>query len=165
MPPPAPPPPSIAVSDENRPEATLTLRGRPFHLGTGLDSRRLHPGVESHEAPPDLPLDADDPRMRAYFSEIKRRVEANWIYPPEAVRQKQSGSGVITVTVKRDGLIGAISIGRSTGSDILDRYMENAIRLASPFPSIPCQVTEEAIPVTLNFRYTLPGVTGASPTP
>jgi hypothetical protein len=39
--------------------------------------------------------------------------------------------------------------------DILDRYIENAIRLASPFPSIPCKITEEAVPLTVDFKYTL----------
>jgi periplasmic protein TonB len=102
--------------------------------------------------------------MRTYIDEIKRRIFAFWVYPREAAQQKQAGSGVVVFMVRRDGRIGEINIVRSTGADILDRYIENAIRLAAPFPSIPCKVTEEAVPLTLNFKYTLGGLQDAAPT-
>jgi TonB family protein len=152
---PSAPLPSPASRPSER-EATV-FAVRPFRLllDTKFDDLGLHQRGESQENPLELPLDVDDPRIRAYFAEIKRRIQAAWVYPREAVGRKQSGSGVIVFMIKRDGRVGEINIARSTGMDILDRYIENAIRLASPFPSIPCKITEEAVPLTVNFKYNL----------
>jgi TonB family protein len=101
------------------------------------------------------PLDTKDPRTRGYFDEIKRRIFAVWVYPEAAADQNQSGSGEVVFLVKQDGRIGKVDVVRSTGTAVLDQYMANAIRLAAPFPPLPCRITEEAIPVTLSFEYFL----------
>jgi outer membrane biosynthesis protein TonB len=50
-----------------------------------------------------------------------------------------------------------VEIVQSSGVRVLDSYIENAIRLAQPFPSIPASVGEDVIPISLNFTYTLHG--------
>jgi TonB family protein len=153
---PAAPPPAAPAAERppSQPEGVL-FAGRRLRLVEGtLDTSQLPPGGEVERHPLDLPLDLDDPRIQAYFARIKQRIEASWAYPREAVRQGQSGSGAVVFAVKQDGRLGDVSVVRSTGVDILDRYMVEAIRLAAPFPSIPCRVAGE-VPVTLTFRYTL----------
>jgi hypothetical protein len=82
---------------------------QPYQLlDTALDTSGLPQGEPMEGRPEDLPLDKADPRIRAYFAEIGRRVEAVWTYPQEAVQQKQSGSGVIAFMLKRDGRVGEV---------------------------------------------------------
>src|SRR2546422_5502528 len=105
-----------------------------------------------------IPLDTPDPRYADYFLELKKRIEAKWGYPEQALQRHQSGSGVLVFILRKDGSVREIDVLRSTGVAILDRYIENAVRFASPFPPIPGNVAEDAIPVSLNFVYVLGGL-------
>src|SRR5205814_2925766 len=103
-----------------------------------------------------IPLDTADPRYADYFLELKKRIEAKWGYPEQALQHHQSGSGVLVFILRKDGSVRQIDVLRSTGVAILDRYIEYAVRFASPFPPIPGTVAAEAIPITMNFTYTIP---------
>ena len=89
------------------------------------------------------------------MGELTRRIEGYWVYPQEAVRQGQSGAGVVALRLAQDGRLRDVGIIRSTGSATLDSYIVNAIRLAAPFRPLPCKISETAIRITLSFRYTL----------
>jgi protein TonB len=106
---------------------------------------------------PVVPLDTPDPRYADYFLEIKRRIEANWVYPQEAIRRNQSGQGVVEFVLRKDGSLRLVEIVHSSGVAILDRYMENAIKFAAPFPPMPTVFGTETIPVSLSFTYVLGG--------
>ena len=122
-------------------------------LDTNLPPREVETQARAQDPPP---LDEADPRIARYFAAIKRRVEAKWVYPEEAVRLKQSGSGMAKFSVRRDGSLREIEIVHSTGTPILDHSLLNAIRLAEPFPSVPCPIAEEWVPITITFRFLLP---------
>ena len=102
-----------------------------------------------------VPLNTTDPRYAAYFAELKRRIEEKWVYPQEAARNGQSGQGDLRFFVRKDGTVRTVEIVNSSGIRILDSYIENAIRLAAPFPPIPASVGEDLIPISINFTYTL----------
>ena len=98
------------------------------------------------------------PRTRAtheYFAELKRRIEEKWSYPTEASRKGQSGQGELRFVLRKNGALETVEIVHSSGVKILDTYIENAIRLASPFPPIPTSVGEDVLPISINFTYTL----------
>ena len=148
----APPPPAPSADPDPIPLGGAT---RLRLLGPALDRSHLPQESARHEDPLDPPLDPADPRVQSYVDKIKQRIEANWVYPREAIRQQQAGSGTIVFVVKQDGQLGDVTVVRSTGADILDRYMVGAIQLAAPFARFPCRVTEGAVPVTMNFNYKL----------
>jgi protein TonB len=104
-----------------------------------------------------VPLETPDPRYADYFLEIKRRIEANWTYPQEAIRRNQSGQGVVEFVLRKDGSLRLVEVVRTSGVPILDRYLENAIKFAAPFPPVPDRISTEALPISLNFTYVLGG--------
>jgi TonB family protein len=104
-----------------------------------------------------IPLNTPDPRYADYFAELKRRIEDKWSYPSEAARRGQSGQGELRFVLRKDGSVRTVEIVHSSGVRILDSYIENAIRLAQPFPPIPPSVGEDVIPISINFTYTLHG--------
>jgi len=105
-----------------------------------------------------VPLNTPDPRYAEYFQELKRRIEAHWVYPQEAVRRHQSGQGVVEFVLRKDGSLRLVEVMRSSGVGVLDRYIENAIRFAAPFPPIPAAVAGDALPISINFTYVLGGL-------
>ena len=104
-----------------------------------------------------VPLNTPDPRYAEYFAELKRRIEDKWSYPTEASRNGQSGQGELRFVLRKDGSVRTVEIVSSSGVRILDSYIENAIRLAQPFPPIPTSIGEDLIPISINFTYTLRG--------
>jgi protein TonB len=105
-----------------------------------------------------IPLNTPDPRYADYFAELKRRIEDKWVYPQEAARKGQAGQGELRFVLRKDGSVRTVEIVSSAGVQILDRYIENAIRLASPFPPIPSSVGEDVIPISINYTYVLGGL-------
>jgi protein TonB len=104
-----------------------------------------------------IPLDTRDPRYTEYFVELKKRIEANWVYPQEAAHKGQSGHGLVGFVLRKDGSLREVEIVQSSGVTILDRYLVNAIRLAAPFPPVPDRLGRDGLPVAMTFRYILDG--------
>jgi protein TonB len=105
-----------------------------------------------------VPLDTPDPRYAEYFAVLKRRIEDKWTYPEEAARRGESGRGELRFVLRKDGSVRTVEIVNSSGVRILDRYIENAIRMAQPFPPIPMSITDDVLPISINFNYVLGGV-------
>ena len=51
-----------------------------------------------------------------------------------------------------------VEIVSSSGVRILDSYIQNAIRMAQPFPPIPASIADDVLPISINFNYVLGGV-------
>jgi TonB family protein len=135
------------------PPAGPSGRGGTQPEGTGAGES----GAES-EGQIAVPLNTPDPRYAAYFAEVKRRIEDKWTYPQEAARKGQTGQGDLRFILRKDGSVRAVEIVHSSGVMVFDRYIENAIRLASPFPPIPASVGDDVILISINFTYVLGGV-------
>jgi TonB family protein len=127
-------------------------RGGTQREGTGAGES----GTE-HDGQIAVPLNTPDQRYAAYFAELKRRIESNWSYPSEAARNGQTGQGDLRFVLRKDGSVRTVEIVHSSGVRILDSYIENAIRLAEPFPPIPPSIGEDVIPISINYTYVLGG--------
>jgi periplasmic protein TonB len=128
-------------------------RGGTQSEGTGAGES----GTES-EGQIAVPLNTPDPRYADYFAELKRRIEDKWVYPEEAARKGQSGRGELRFVLRKDGSVRTVEIVSSSGIRILDSYIQNAIRMAQPFPPIPASVGDDVIPISINFTYVLGGI-------
>jgi TonB family protein len=122
---------------------------RPEGTGAGESGREAEGQVP-------IPLNTPDPRYADYFLQIKRQIEAHWVYPSDAVRKRQSGQGLLEFGVRKDGSLRLVKIVQSSGFEILDRYIANAVRLAAPFPPIPDRIGRESLWIgPLPFTYVL----------
>ena len=111
----------------------------------------MPPGPSS---PGTLPI--HEQSVEGYQREVKRRIEEKWVYPQEAARRGQSGYGEARFIIRPDGTLKDVEIVRSTGTFVLDRYVTNAVTLASPFPPLPAGMPEE-MAITFTFTYVLGG--------
>ena len=110
-----------------------------------------------HDGQIAVPLDTPDPRYAEYFAELKRRIEDKWTYPEEAARKGQFGRGELRFVLRKDGSVRTVEIVSSSGVRILDSYIQNAIRMAQPFPPIPMSIGDDVLPISINFTYVLGG--------
>ena len=133
----------------------LPLPSLPGGGGTGRDGEGSGEAGRERDGQVPIPLNTPDLRFADYFQQIKKRLEASWVYPTEAARRGQSGQLVAEILVRKDGSVPLVELVHSSGVEILDRYALNAVRFASPFPVIPDRLGLDKIPITITFTYVL----------
>jgi TonB family protein len=105
-----------------------------------------------------IPLESRDPRHQDYLEEIRRRIQAKWIFPcvPDAVTgacDYLSAQLVVEFGVAKDGQVPFVNVLRSSGHLIMDEYAVRAVQLASPFPRVPDTISRTGIPIHATFNY------------
>jgi protein TonB len=93
-----------------------------------------------------------------YVDDWRQRIErvgtAN--FPPEARDRGVFGTVLVTVAIKADGTVEKVEIDRSSGSAVLDRAVQDIVRLASPFQPFPAHVRRDTdiLHITRNWSFT-----------
>lgn len=64
-------------------------------------------------------------------------------YPTDGRGQRLSGKLLITVEIKSDGSLGAVTIDRSSGNRDLDEAAKRILRMAAPFPVLPQGILDD----------------------
>jgi TonB family protein len=153
----------------------LDRTGRPVEAWTAAEQahdrgedvtpafwRRLS---EKHPAAPPLPppcaepagstIDLDDPEPahRGYVARVRERVRAHVVYPRGAGERGIAGELQVEFRIGRDGRIECVALRRSSGSELLDRFVLSAVRLAQPFAPLPAQVPSSSLPLSGTFRF------------
>ncbi len=98
-------------------------------------------------------LDDPDPAYRGYVTRVRERVRAHVAYPRAAGERGIQGEVQMEFRIGPSGRIDCAAVRRSSGSDLLDRYMLSAVRLAQPFAALPSHVPPPALAVSGTFRF------------
>lgn len=91
--------------------------------------------------------------MRGWVDKVEQVGNLN--YPERARQQGIGGQVVLTVAVRRDGSVEAVSVVHSSGQPVLDQAAMRTVELSQPFPPLP--QTQDGIDVlhitrTWNYR-------------
>ncbi len=88
-------------------------------------------------------------KHKAYFSLIRDRVQANWIYPERFDNKKVSV--IVSIRIGRDGTLLKSWVEKGSGNRQFDESLLKAVRKASPFPALPEDFTEDTLETGLRF--------------
>lgn len=102
-----------------------------------------------------IDLNTSEYRFIGYFTNLRKAIELVWNYPIEASRKGMQGEVGLEFTIARDGSTSRIHVVKTSGYDILDSAIVDAIKLASPFAPLPDGFNKNKITVTGSFRYIL----------
>ncbi len=94
-------------------------------------------------------------KYASYMAHIKQLVQSVWIYPDEALEKNQSGMLYLVFIINKNGTLASVKLIRTSGYSILDKAAINALKEASPFPSIPLRLDIDRLKVYASFRYNL----------
>jgi TonB family protein len=114
---------------------------------------------------PAIDLDRPDAASRAYVTKVRERIQAHHVYPRVAGEARQAGELQIELQLARSGRLDCLALRRSSGSEILDRYILTAVRLAQPFAPIPSYMPQPSLTLSGVFSYTLDAEPKAPPPP
>lgn len=147
-----------------RPGEAWGAAAQAHDLGEDVPAPLWQRLAEKHPPAPPLPpmcpdaggpavdLDNPDPVYRSYFARVGERVRAHVRYPRVAREQRVQGETRIEIRFAPTGRVECVAVRRSSGSELLDRYLLSAVRLAQPFPPPPPQLATP-LSVTGTFRF------------
>jgi TonB family protein len=92
---------------------------------------------------------------------VSERVRQFFYYPPAALGSRTTGVVVVHFVVRRDGRLGTVDVGRSSGNDILDEAAPRIVRLADPLPPIPDRMHTDRVDGELPINFGVRSFNGA----
>jgi TonB family protein len=102
-----------------------------------------------------LNLNTSDYRFTGYMSTLRKSIELVWVYPMAAVRRQMEGSVGVEFIIGADGTVSRVRVIKTSGFEILDKAIVDAIKLASPFAPLPAGFGRNKLPIRGTFSYTL----------
>ncbi len=102
-----------------------------------------------------IDINTTEYRFIGYFTNMRKAIELVWNYPSEASMRGMQGEVGLEFAINKDGTAGKIRVLKSSGYEVLDRAIVEAIKLASPFSPLPNGFKKNKLVVTGNFRYIL----------
>ena len=92
----------------------------------------------------------------AYFAHMKEKIEMAWVYPQAAQQMGQQGMVTLRFTVMKSGQVHNVSVIRTSGYQLLDRYAMKADKEAH-FNPMPAHWPDKQLNISANFIYYLIG--------
>jgi protein TonB len=157
--PPAPAGPQVAAVPPQREAPLVDIRSA---LRGGAAGGRVggRGGIEGEP----IGLDSKDPKFNDYLDRLRRMIKERWGYPCEKNPTTHeceylSAQLVVEFGILMDGRLQFVEVVRSSGHPIYDDYAVNAIKLASPFPTVPPAMMAKmprgsaGVPIRAVFNY------------
>lgn len=107
-----------------------------------------------------IDLNTAEYKYISYFTKIRKAINLVWVYPTDAVRRGMSGEVQVEWTILKDGAVKRVRVVKSSGYDILDDAIVEALKLASPFPNLPDAWKVERKIIVGSFKYILTDYAG-----
>lgn len=136
---------------EFKPDPVQSPRPEPRHA-PAKPTRETGPGLLGEDS---VSLQEPGSRYDVYLQAIRRRIENLWIYPPQAMEQRQEGNAQIRFTINANGSVSDYRIVTSSGSPILDRGALAVVQDAAPYAPLPADFRLERLHITAVFSYRL----------
>ena len=92
-----------------------------------------------------------------YISRLKRWLQPYVKYPRRALERNREGTTRLAVRIGRDGEVQSIQVVEESGHNLLDKEATEAIKRASPFPTMPDEVKGDSFSFTLPVIFIIQG--------
>ena len=90
-----------------------------------------------------------------YYQLILDRLERLKKYPSRARRRGEQGTVVLSFTLNRDGSLKHYKIRQSSGSKALDIAVKKLIKRATPFPTVPENISTDKLELSVPISFAL----------
>ena len=90
---------------------------------------------------------------RAYTKTLSAHFKKFKFYPEMARKQRLSGTVMLAVVIRRDGVVEDVQIEESSGSALLDQAAVQSAGRASPVPPFPADVSADSRKLLIPYRY------------
>ncbi len=105
-----------------------------------------------------ITFDTKEFKYESYMLKLKDRIESIWIYPHEEAMKGIYGDLEISFTIKKNGMLGDVSLKRTSGHPNLDRAAMQALKDGQPYWPLPDEWGKDDITIDGHFVYSLGGI-------
>ena len=125
-----------------------------------LDAQEMNQGYMDHlndlvEEGETIDMNTREYRFIGYFTGLRKAIELVWVYPSEAAQRGFYGQVIVKFIILPDGKLDKVKVLESSGYNILDSAIVDAIRSASPFSPLPKTFNKDRLVVKGAFNYIL----------
>ena len=142
-------PPSLSAADMQR---ALNIQRMEAEVAKLWDAYQKRPRRQS------IGASASEYRFARYVEEWRQKVEklGEINYPEAAREQKIYGSLLLTVSVRANGSLAGVQIGRSSGHKVLDDAALRIVRMGAPYAPFPADIAKDTdvIDISRTWRFT-----------
>lgn len=100
-----------------------------------------------------IDLSTQEFRWMGYFSKLKKTIQSTWSYPRAARYAALQGRVKVRFIILKNGDLAQAKVLSSSGYDILDAHVLQALGEAAPFDPLPWHFKEPRMEVTGVFTY------------
>jgi protein TonB len=93
--------------------------------------------------------------MKAYQSQVRRKLERNKKYPQYAQARKITGVATLSFTIHRSGSVSGAKLANSSGHAILDDEVRALLQRAAPMPPIPPEISANTLSLSIPIRFSV----------
>jgi len=94
----------------------------------------------------------DGEELAQYREQLQSWIRRFHLYPSRARRRKLEGTVLVEFELDDAGAVVATTLVGSSGEKVLDNAAIKTLRVASPMPAPPANVSERKFPVPLSYR-------------
>jgi len=160
-------PPRSGPRSRHKPEQRASRGSDKNRISTGPSKthtnaqRILTRRAETNETVGPVSLAESGAKTRAkeaeYLSDLMTAVAGQKFYPEKARRAGREGRVVVSLSVHRDGKITRIDVAEPSGSRLLDRAAQMAVRQVGHFRPFSNDITSQVLNAKVAFTYRLDG--------
>jgi periplasmic protein TonB len=110
-------------------------------------------GLERYRGEDTVDLGSQSRKYTHYLSRLRKQIEGQWEYPPEAYAKKKTGTAVLQFSIAGDGSLLNACILASSGFEDLDSGALAVVRAAAPYDPLPEQFNLSRLNIVARFQY------------
>jgi pilus assembly protein CpaC len=124
--------------------------------GTSTVGMRSRGGKPERIVKPEMPyLGISNPAIASYTRRVIKRIQDNFVYPPEAYQKKLEGMVNLSLHLASTGELLEVKIRQSSGLNMLDENVLRIIKRVSPFPAFPPDIEEKELRINIPIAYNI----------
>jgi protein TonB len=102
-----------------------------------------------------IDLNTQEYRYIGYFTNMRKAIELAWNYPYSAAADGVYGKVGLVFTIQKDGSVSKVQVVNSSGYQVLDQTIVEAIKTAAPFAPLPAGFEKNNLNISGIFSYVL----------
>jgi TonB family protein len=129
---------------------------KPVNPEKTLRGRNIDKDSVEKKTPDDtVDLNNEKSRYFPYLRRIKQKIDNIWKYPGKAFAMGQEGITIVRFSIDKSGSVIASNIMKSSGAELLDHGVIEAVQSASPYEPLPADMKLSRLHIVATFHYKL----------
>ena len=133
-------------------EVTIRTEQTKYYASSYTPKIRKVEKIINHKQEPKIDYEKI---LSDYSYSIRMKVASAQVYPEFAREKNKQGKAILSIKLGRNGNILNVSVGNSSGHEVLDEAAVKAIKDAAPYPKIPDKLNRQYVLLKLPISFVI----------